>query len=186
MNRFLSSSIALVVGFTSISHFAVAQHNRKPALTVVYDSGKSVDATHYYGQRLRSSNTPKNPRTVPPAPTQPLRSVDLADNLPLLSQRLRPGPLVVREFEGVTSPFFIIGMDSQSLAWLEDAASVLAEMHAVGFVVQADNRNEWLNLQAFAADRGIRLSLLGGDGLADVYGITTYPSVITGKRSRHE
>tara|TARA_R110001592_G_scaffold343029_1_gene633192 strand:+ start:36590 stop:37150 length:561 start_codon:yes stop_codon:yes gene_type:complete len=186
MNKFLSSGLILAVGFTSISLLAVAQPIRKPALTVVYDSGKSVDAAHYYGKRLRSSGTPKNTRTVPPAPARPLRSVDLADNLPLVSQRLRPGQLNVREFEGVVSPFFVMGMDPQSITWLEDAADVLAEMNAVGFVVQADNRSDWLDLKTFAEERGIRVSLLHGDGLADVYGLTTYPSVITGKGSKHE
>lgn len=186
MDNTLTLNAIGFVGLLSISLLCVAQPIRQPALTVVYDSGNTIDATPYYGKRLRSSEISNGGTVVPTAPIAPARSVDIADNLPLVSQRLSPGQLSVKQFEGVTTPFFVMGMDEQSLTWLEDAATVLVGLNAVGFVVQADNRKDWLQLERFASDHGIRLSLLNGDSLARKYGLTTYPSVITGREAIHE
>jgi integrating conjugative element protein (TIGR03765 family) len=75
------------------------------------------------------------------------------------------------------TPFFVLGMDEQSLTWFEDAVSALAEMNATGFIVQAHSRHKWASLQAYARDHGITVSLLNGDGLARMYGFSTYPTV---------
>lgn len=186
MDRSVIVKLAAVLSCLSLSLLAFAQPVRKPGLIVVYDSDKTVDATPYYGKRLRSRETPKKTTAVPPAPAQPPRSADLADNLPLVSHRLLPGQLEVKRLSQVTTPFFVMGMDEQSITWLLDAATALVQMNAVGFVVQADNRSDWLELEAFARGSGIQLSLLNGDGLAAMYGITTYPSVITGAGEEHE
>ena len=163
--------------FLSISLVAFAQPVTPPDLSVVYDSGRTVDATRYYAGRMRSSETPKNMAPLPAAPAAPARSLDLADNLPLRSAKLQPGQLEVRELEGLYTPFFVLGMDEQSLTWFEEAATTLAAMNATGFIVEAHSRSKWASLQAFARDHGIRVSLLNGDGLAKMYGFRTYPTV---------
>jgi integrating conjugative element protein (TIGR03765 family) len=171
----------LSCGVFSLSLLAVAQPIKTHAQNVVYDSGKTVDATRYYARRLRSGETPGYENTLPPAPARPERSLNLANNLPLLSAQLEPGQLEVREVVGLYAPFFVIGMDRQSLGWFEEAADTLAAMNATGFVVQADNRDEWLELKAHAQEHGIKVALLNGNGLAQMYGFNTYPTVFVGR-----
>jgi len=177
----LSERVLLACGIFSLSLLAVAQPIKTPAPNVVYDSGKTVDATRYYARRLRSSETPKNGITLPPAPARPERQLNLADNLPLLSDQLEPGQLEVREVDGLYTPFFVIGMDRQSLGWFDEAADTLAAMNATGFVVQAANRADWFELKAHAQEHGIKVALLNGNGLAQMYGFNTYPAVFVGK-----
>ena len=177
MCKSLSQYGLMGFGLLSISLLAVAQPVTPPELSVVYDSGKTVDATRYYAGRMRSSETPRNIAPPPAAPARPARSLDLADNLPLLSEKLQPGQLEVRQLKGLYTPFFVLGMDEQSLTWFEHAASTLAEMNATGFIVQAHSRRKWASLQAYARDHGITVSLLNGDGLAKMYGFSTYPTV---------
>lgn len=168
----------VVSSLLSLSLLSVAQPvvtTQTPA--VVYDSGMTVDATPYFSRQRLSRETPKKLPPMPPAPAQPAHSLALADRLPLRTQQLKPGPLTVHEIKGLVMPFFVIGMDRQSLDWLYDASDTLAAMHASGIVVEVSDRDAWLALQAEAAQRGIRLSLLNGDSLATVYAFTTYPAV---------
>lgn len=178
MSNASKSPILAILLLLSLSLVSVAQPVVTfPTPTVVYDSGRTVDATPYYSKQRLSSETPKNASSVPTAPAQPASSLDLADRLPLRTQRLTPGPLTVHEIKGLVMPFFVIGMDRQSLGWFDDASDTLATMHATGLVIEASDRDAWLALQAQAAQRGIRLSLLNGDALANAYAFTTYPTV---------
>lgn len=173
-----SASVCLMPGLLSLSLMSVAQ----PVIStqtpkVVFDSGRTVDATRYYSRQRFSSESPKNKPTLPSAPAQLALSLDLADRLPLTPQRLKPGTLRVLEVNGLVTPFFVIGMDDQSLEWFSDASDTLSAMHATGLVVEVSDRKAWFALQAHAAQRGIRLSLLNGDALATAYGFATYPTV---------
>lgn len=174
----------IACGVFSISLLASAQPMKSPALNVVYDSGKTVDAARYYAGRLRSSETPGTPLSAPPAPAKPQGSLNPADHLPLRTDDLVPGQLEVREVEGLYTPFFVLGMDAQSLGWFEEAADTLAAMNALGFVVEASNRQDWLALKAHAQEHGVQLSLLDGTGLASMYGFATYPTVFVAKEQR--
>ena len=169
--------------FFSLSALCVAQPVLTTTPKVVYDSGRTVDATPFYSKQSIGGENPKVNSSVPPAPTMPSMSLDLADRLPLNSQLLTPGDLTVHDVKGLYTPFFVIGMDQQSLGWFNEALDVLVEMRAIGMVVEASDRDEWLALQAAAAQRGIRLSLLNGDSLATVYQFSTYPAVFVHKDS---
>lgn len=164
-------------GLFALSSLSVAQTNLTRTPKVVYDSGRTVDAAQYFSRQRLSDENPLGNRDVPPAPTVPSRSLDLADHLPLTSQLLSPGELTIHPVKGLYTPFFVIGMDRQSLGWFNEALDTLVEMHATGIVVEASDPDAWRSLQAQAAERGIRLSLLNGDSLASVYEFTTYPAV---------
>jgi len=171
-------ALLLLLGLFSLSLLSVAQPiipTQTPK--VVYDSGRTVDAVPYFSRQRLSSETQKKSSTVPPAPKRPAYSLDLADHLPLTSKLLRPGELTVHPIKGLYTPFFVIGMDRQSLGWFNEALDTLVQMRARGIVVEASDRDAWRSLQAEAAARGIRLSLLNGDSLASVYAFTTYPAV---------
>ena len=177
---------AIACGIVSISQLTVAQPVQpikaiqQSAPTVIYDSGKTVDATRYTARRLRSREIPGNAIALPPAPDTPARSLKLADNLPLQSDQLKPGQLEIREVDGLPVPFFVLGTDPWSLRWFDEAADTLAAMNTIGFVVQATHRKDWLTLKALAQEHGIHVSLLNGNGLAHMYGFTTYPTVLVG------
>lgn len=179
--RVLIGAAALVSASTTL-----AQPVRNTTLTVVYDSGETIDAVRFYNKRLREDDESKLIESVPPAPIRPPNPVSMEERLPLVSQKLKPGRASILEFQNVHAPFFIMGMDRQSLNWFEEAVSTLHGMGAVGFVVEASNKSDWLHLERFAKNNGVKVSLLNGSSLASMYGITTYPSVIINQRAGNE
>lgn len=144
-------------------------------LQTVFDTGRTVDATQYYAGKVKADRV-RNPPSV---------ATDFSDQarLPIQSERLRPGPATVLEVDGLLSPFFIMGMDVDSLRWFFLNAVTLQDMGASGVVVEAWHLQDWQELKAWAAQRGIVLSLLDGDPLASLYSITTYPTVMVQKEA---
>lgn len=143
-------------------------------LHIVFDSGHTVDATQYYAGNIKV-DVDKTPPSVPVIPFSDQQ------RLPIQSEQLRPGPMTVLEVDGLLVPFFIMGMDADSMSWFSQNAEALQGMGASGVVVEAWNLQDWQALKAWAAQRGIALSLLDGDPLAALYRITTYPTVMVQK-----
>jgi integrating conjugative element protein (TIGR03765 family) len=140
---------------------------------VVYESQSTVSAWPYY-KRLEQGSQFNNQVDVPEgAGIKPM-----AEQLPLMTAKLRVGKPEMRIQEGQVIPLFIMGMDPVSLNWFSRAAEGLADIGARGVVVQAADAIEWQSLQQNAKARGIDLILLAGDSLADGYQIDTYPMVI--------
>lgn len=74
----------------------------------------------------------------------------------------------------LTRPFFIIGYDPTSIAWLKSNRAALSEHKAIGLVVNVENR-EQMNALQDAAGEEIALQPTPGDRLAKHFGIQHYP-----------
>jgi integrating conjugative element protein (TIGR03765 family) len=156
------------------------------ALTVIYQGPRVIAAAPFYS---RLGTRPTRPDITPAL----LRHDKVArqhldtpatseDRFPLRSEALAPGAPRTRSVERLYRPFFVLGMDPASLAWLQVNAEQLAQQGAFGLVVEAAEWNAWQALKRAAASQGIALSLMPGDALAGVYGIRTYPTLFVRSR----
>jgi integrating conjugative element protein (TIGR03765 family) len=161
-------------------------HQHAHGITVIYDAGKTVDATHYYKrltvQALQAERSFSSGPTIA-VPTADIEGpVSLEQWFPLVSHTLRVGTPIHITAPHVYKPFFIIGMDSDSIAWMRRHYKTLAARQAQGVVVEASDWKKWLALKSEALREGITLSLLRGDGLAEMYNVSTYPVFVVGER----
>ncbi|WP_339542913.1 integrating conjugative element protein [Pseudomonas sp. JAI120] len=118
--------------------------------------------------------------------TQPARAIhaDLsafADEtwiLPVRSSHLSPGPVTSRTMNmpGLR-PFFLIGEDPQSLAWLRQHATELQEMSAAGLAVEVTNTEALARIRASAP--GITILPVNGNDIATRLRFEHYPVLIT-------
>ncbi|VBD50571.1 integrating conjugative element protein, PFL_4695 family [Burkholderia pseudomallei] len=160
----------MCVVLLGLVHIASAQD-----LIVVGDDG-GVSALPYY----RALNLlPESPATVAPAapliPHAPYREADL---LPVHSARLTPGRVPPRTLRAPgLSPFFLIGDDAPSRAWLHSRGDTLRTLNAVGLVVNVGSA------QALAALRrdapGLTLIPASGDDIATRLSLAHYPVLVT-------
>lgn len=153
-------------------------------LTVVRDVG-GVSALPYYEALHLQSHIAESPSKaalvastgVPPqsAPAKRYRESDL---LPVRSTHLTPGPVTRRTIHapGLT-PFFLVGSDAASQAWLLEHAQRLQALHAVGFVIHVESMDALNSLRRLAP--GLTLSPASGDDLARRLHLDHYPTLIT-------
>lgn len=144
----------------------VADHGGTPARAYfVAISGAGVDESEGYSPHIGGQSRP----------SQPYGEKDM---LPVTSERLSPGRVTPRPLDlpsGFT-PVFLIGDDPLSRRWLAERGDILREMHAVGLVVQVEDRAALLALRAEA--EGLELRPVSGDGLAKRLGLAHYPVLI--------
>jgi len=147
-------------------------------LAVIYDSGATEPLVPYleaFGE------------LPPAAPTEAqlgnrLGAADLSHLLPIRTPALTPGPVSPRPLslpEGATlpRPFFLIGADPQSRQWLEMHQERLAEIHAVGMLVNADSKAD---LEAIAAIvRGLPILPASATDIAQALGLDHVPVLIS-------
>jgi integrating conjugative element protein (TIGR03765 family) len=116
---------------------------------------------------------------APPPPPIVDGSADIESQmLPVRSALLSPGDEPRRAIRAPgLAPFFLVGDDDRSRAWLQERGAALQRMQAVGLVVNVARP------QALAALRRLvpELSLMpvSGDDLARRLGIHHYPLLIT-------
>lgn len=173
MNR---SPFALILGLLAAS--TVHAQTTTTPLIVVEDHG-GVSALPYY-RALNPQDGDSS--SAPPAPISPSRLPSSADAeaamLPVRSTRLSPGnePRRVIRAPGLT-PFFLIGDDDRSRAWLRQRQTALRDLQAVGLVVNVMSPEALASLRRLAP--GLVLSPVSGDDLAARLGIHHYPVLIT-------
>jgi integrating conjugative element protein (TIGR03765 family) len=167
--------------------WSLAARSAEPELTgtaprpliVVEDLG-GVSALPYY-RALNLQTPPRNrtePNVVPPVPKTPGTRFSESDMLPVRSEKLTPGdvePRVIRA-PGL-SPFFLVGDDPRSRAWLRARIDSLRELRAVGFVVNVNSADALSSLRQLAP--GLTLAPASGDDLAERLGLHHYPALIT-------
>lgn len=167
MKPFRRSVCVVLLGLV---HIASAQD-----LIVVGDDG-GVSALPYY----RALNLlPDAPAIVKPAAPAPPHAPDReADLLPVHSARLTPGRVTPRTLRAPgLSPFFLIGDDPPSRAWLHARGDTLRALGAVGLVV---NVNTVEGLAALRRDApGLTLAPTSGDDIAVRLGLAHYPVLVT-------
>lgn len=149
------------------------------ALIVVDDRG-GVSALPYY-QALDLQ--PKDPRQELPLlpidiPSSPTNRYSEADMLPVRSALLMPGTVERRVIQAPgLRPMFLVGDDEHSHSWLRRRADMLRELGAIGLVVNVESLAALETLRRLA--RGLILSPVTADDLAQRLGIRHYPVLIT-------
>ncbi|MCW0111768.1 integrating conjugative element protein [Burkholderia pseudomallei] len=128
-------------------------------LIVVADDG-GTSALPYYQALNLLPDTPSPIEAI--TPSTPYREADL---LPVHSSRLTPGHVTARTISAPgLSPFFLIGDDLPSRAWLHARGDALRALGAVGMVV---NVNAADGLAALRRDApGLMLVPTSGDDIA--------------------
>jgi integrating conjugative element protein (TIGR03765 family) len=98
--------------------------------------------------------------------------------LPVSSSQLTPGQITPRPLNmpGLP-PFFLVGDDSQSLAWLHQHAAKLREMGAAGLAVEVADTEALSRIRAAAP--GITILPVNGNDIAARLQIAHYPVLIT-------
>jgi len=153
-----------------------AAHAADP-LIVVEDRG-GVSALLYYEALNLQPRTGSIQRPPVPIPQLPSTIDGEAQMLPVRSAKLTPGAVVRRVIEAPgLQPFFLIGDDETSHAWLRRHAASLHERNAAGLVVNVETMQGLERLRALAP--GLQLWPVSADDLADRLGLRHYPALIT-------
>lgn len=164
--RFLLATLVLWSGV------AVAE------LAVIYDSGATKPLAPY----LEAFSELPATHTVEVEPGDDLGVADLSRLLPIRTPALTPGPVAPRPLSlpnGATlpRPLFLIGADPQSRRWLEMHRERLAEIHAVGMLVNAESKAD---LEAIAAiARGLPILPASATDIAETLGLNRIPVLIS-------
>ncbi|CAJ9348042.1 integrating conjugative element protein, PFL_4695 family [Burkholderia pseudomallei] len=142
-------------------------------LIVVSDDG-GVSALPYYRALNLLPNTP-TAVTPPATPHAPYREADL---LPVHSAHLTPGRVTPRTLRAPgLSPFFLIGDDAPSRAWLQARGDTLRTLGAVGLVVNVGSARALAALRRDAP--GLTLVPASGDNIATRLNLSHYPVLVT-------
>ena len=112
------------------------------------------------------------------APVDFSRFAGEAAMLPVSSARMSPGQVSSRPLDlPRLPPFFLLGDDPLSLAWLSERASELQAMGAVGLVVEVADAAALARIRGLAP--GLTLLPANGDDIAARLQIQHYPVLIT-------
>jgi len=104
--------------------------------------------------------------------------VSIEQFLPIESRTLTVGSFEPEDrATGVIKPFFIVGCDEISLAWVEVNRDRLLDLKAFGLVVDAPNVGAYERLEQVA--EGLVIRPVVGDLIAEHLGITHYPALVT-------
>ena len=145
-------------------------------LIVVEDRGGASTLPYYEALNLQPRVGVGAPRIEMPRPLA--GGVSEANLLPVQSMRLSPGAVARRVIEAPgLRPFFLVGDDQRSHAWLQQRAPRLRELGAVGLVVNVSSAESLTALRALVP--GLPLSPVAGDDLAERLGLRHYPVLIT-------
>jgi len=98
--------------------------------------------------------------------------------LPVHSSHLSPGQIksCALNMPGLR-PFFLVGEDTHSLAWLRQRATELQEMGAAGLAVEVTDAEALIRIRAAAP--GITILPVNGNDIATRLKIEHYPVLIT-------
>jgi len=167
--------IPLAAALLAIAAPLVAIAQSAP-LIVVEDRGGVSALPYYEALDLQPRAGQMPPRLdVPRPPTGPVSETAM---LPVRSARLSPGNVERRVIQapGLT-PFFLVGDDERSYAWLRQRAPALRELGAFGLVVNVESADALAALRRLAS--GLTLSPVSGDDLAERLGLRHYPALVT-------
>lgn len=146
-------------------------------LIVVDDRGGASALPYYEALDLQ----PRRQGAAPPAiavPQVPGSPAGEASMLPVRSPSLTPGTVARRVIEAPgLRPFFLVGDDDVSHAWLRRQATLLRERGAAGLVVNVETADGLARLRALLP--GVPLSPVAADDLAERLGVRHYPVLIT-------
>ncbi|UYZ83091.1 integrating conjugative element protein [Entomomonas sp. E2T0] len=148
--------------------------NPDKQLTVVVDRSNS-SALKYY----QSLNVQDNSKPIKKIPALNIKPVNEAAMLPIISDKLSPGKVEPRVINanGLIRPFFMIGDDDLSVAWLKERVVALEKLQAVGLVVNVKTNSSLNQLKKLAPN--LMILPVSGDDIADRLALSHYPVLIT-------
>lgn len=147
----------------------------QPELTVAGDQPSDFTRSHFQVARPSINNKIQPDRAMH---ADLSTFADEAWILPVHSSLLSPGQITSRALNmpGLR-PFFLVGEDTQSLAWLNQRAVELLEMGAAGLAVEVTDIEALSRIQAAAP--GITILPVNGNDIATRLRIEHYPVLIT-------
>jgi len=106
--------------------------------------------------------------------------VNIPLQLPLHSPSLTVGAVIPRRLDRpmLRRPLFLIGSDDVSLKWLRTHLKRLAEISAIGMLVQAEGLPDLRRIHDVVRPAGVSVMPAPGDDIARVLGIKHYPVLI--------
>lgn len=147
----------------------------QPELTVAGDQPSDFSRPHFQVAR-----PPLNNKILPDRAMHADLSMfaDVTWILPVRSSHLSPGQITSRALNmpGLR-PFFLVGEDPHSLAWLRQRATELQEMGAAGLAVEVADTEALARIRAAAP--GITILPVNGNDIAARLQIEHYPVLIT-------
>ncbi len=145
------------------------------ALTVIYDNGNTRPLAPYL-EAIQGPVAP--PQTLATRDVPLLGAADPEQWLPIRTPGLTPGRVEKRAVHRFfTQPFFLIGSDAFSKRWLATHRDRLAEIGAVGMLVQAETVDDLRVIAAFA--NGLPILPASASDIAVALDLSHYPVLIT-------
>lgn len=146
---------------------------------IVADHGGESALPYYRALNLepRAQGEMDSPQTLP-KPHLPKSRYSEADMLPVRSTRLSVGTEKARVIAiAGLNPFFLMGDDATSRAWLLARRDALHALKAIGFIVEVRTAADLRALRTLAPN--LTLVPASADDLAQRLGIRHYPVLIT-------
>ena len=161
----------LCLSLTAWHGVTVAARPASPLIVVADHGGQST--LPYYEALV----PPREEPDTQPARALP-RSLNEAAMLPVRTPGLTPGIVATRRIQvpGLT-PFFLLGDDPHSRAWLSQQLKKLEQLNAVGLVVNVEEMSALQALRILAP--GLELVPVSAEDLALRLDLHHYPVLIT-------
>ncbi|MCD5992435.1 integrating conjugative element protein [Pseudomonas sp. CDFA 602] len=147
----------------------------QPELTLAGDQPSDLTRAHFKVARPPMNNNLQPGRAMH---ADLSTFADETWTLPVRSSHLSPGQITSRALNipGLR-PFFLVGEDTHSLAWLRQRAPELQEMGAAGLAVEVTDTEALSRIRAAAP--GITILPVNGNDIATRLQIEHYPVLIT-------
>lgn len=165
---------------------ALVGFNAYAAPVVLHDSGNTESMENYTRVFSKPAKfvLPKDPQVIANIRNEIDRKIKAHGSantvrIPIRTAGLQPGKFnsIDAYFPNLSLPIFVVGADPLSLEWLRKRRSTLAKVGAIGWVVQAESTAD---VRAIAeAGAGLRFIAFGGNNLQKLFGVSTYPVLIS-------
>ena len=149
------------------------------ALTVIYDSGETYSLAPFFEVFDEDTDRREGPLASPIPPSPPaMGAAELERLLPIRSPGLTPGRVARRDSKRPFGrPFFLIGADGRSREWFATHRDRLAEIGAVGMLIEAETLDDLRAIAAIAD--GLPILPASASDIAAALGLVHYPVLIT-------
>ena len=149
------------------------------ALAVIHDSGETYSLAPFFEVFDEDADRREGPSASPIPPSPPaLGAAELERLLPIRSPGLTPGRVESRDIKRpFARPFFLIGSDDLSREWFATHRDRLAEIGAVGMLIEAQTLDDLRAIAAIAD--GLPILPASASDIAEALGLSHYPVLIT-------
>lgn len=150
-------------------------------LAVIYDSGMTQPIAPYLAVFRDDALPPSLPKQ-PDHAAMHFGAADVSQLLPIRTPELTPGavnrrPLSLPDGVALPRPFFLVGSDPRSKAWLTRNRDRLLEIQAVGMLVAAESEADIEAIAAIAA--GLPILPASASDIAPSLQITHIPVLVS-------